>query len=137
MKNLVVYYTKSGNTKKLADVIGEELNCAVASVETPITETVELLFLGTAVYKFGIDKKVVEYINSLDASKIGAVAIFATSASSEAAYGKMAGLLKAKGIKVLDKNFFCRSKFLMVNKDRPNADDFSNIKKFAREIVAD
>ncbi|MGV8907216.1 MAG: flavodoxin family protein [Acetobacterium sp.] len=136
MKNLVVYYTKSGNTEKLATAIGEELSCTVQTIAEPIANKVDILFLGASVYKFGIDKKVIAYINDLDAQKIGSVVIFATSGKLEnVAYSKMAELIAAKGIKVEAENFYCKGKFLSMNKNHPDEEDLKAVRDFAKAMI--
>ena len=135
MKSKVVYYTKSGNTKKIADAIGSELSCQVSDMDAPITDEVDILFLGASVYKFGIDKKVLSFIENLDAKKIGKVAIFSTSAMSDSGYPKLVKALSNKGIKVCDKHFYCKGEFMIANKNRPNADDINDAKKFAKSAV--
>ena len=136
MKAKVVYYTKSGNTKKVASAIGEALNCQVSTVDTPISEKVEVLFLGASVYKFGIDKKVLQFIDGLDAKKIGKVVIFSTSAMADSGYPKLVKKLKDKGIAVSEAHYYCKGAFMMMNKNHPNQADVNEAKAFAKQIVA-
>lgn len=135
MKTKVVYYTKSGNTQKIANAFGEELACEVTSVDTPITEFVDILFLGASVYKFGIDKKVYDFINTLDPKMVGSVVVFSTSAMSDMGYPKLIKALSAKGIKSHSEHFYCKGSFMMMNKNRPNQDDVNLAKQFARDIL--
>lgn len=131
----VVYYTKSGNTEKLAKGIGEELACPVGSTDTQITEKIDVLFLGASLYKFGMDKNVTNFINGLDATKVGKVAIFTTSCGMETGYGILKKAVERKGISVCDENFYCRGKFLAMNKNRPNEDDVLAVRSFAKAII--
>ncbi|MFI3327312.1 MAG: flavodoxin family protein [Clostridia bacterium] len=134
MKSKVVYYTKSGNTKKIADAIACEIGCKSEDLNTQINENVEVLFLGASVYKFGIDKKVIEFIDKINPKMVGEVVIFSTSAMSDTGYLKLLKILNAKGFKVSDKHFYCRGKFMLANKNRPNQDDINNARAFARKI---
>lgn len=136
-KIAVTYYSKTGNTEKLAKAIGEELGCPISTVYTTIAKPVDILFLGTAVYTLGISKKMANYISLLDPAKIGKVAIFSTSSQPEQAYTKIAELLKERGIEVCEENFLFKSKFFNAHLDGPNEDDVTNIKKFARQIVGE
>ncbi len=131
----VVYFTQSGNTKKIAQAIANALDCPIETVETPPNEPVDLLFLGASVYKFGLDKKVVEYVKQLSPEKVGKVAIFSTSAGLEIGYEKLKKLLDKQGIPVLEENFYCRAKFLSMSKDRPNEEDLKNAVNFAKSVV--
>ena len=64
MKIAIRYYTKSGNTKKLADAIGNQLNVEVLTVKTPLTEKVDVLFLGSSVYAAGVDESIKSFIRN-------------------------------------------------------------------------
>ena len=58
MKIAIRYYTKTGNTKKLAEAISDAINVESMTIDTPLSEDVDILFLGSAVYAAGIDKKI-------------------------------------------------------------------------------
>ena len=135
MKSKVVYYTKSGNTQKIANAIGEELNIEVSNIDNILNDTVDILFLGASVYKFGIDKEVLNFIDNLDPNKIGSVVLFSTSAMSDNGYQKLQKRLNSKNIKVHSQHFYCKGEFMMLNKNRPNDSDIVQAKEFAKSIV--
>ena len=54
----VRYYTKTGNTKRLAEAIAKELGVAARPISEPVTEPVDALFLGNSYYAFTIDPEV-------------------------------------------------------------------------------
>ncbi|MFI3211918.1 MAG: flavodoxin family protein [Eubacteriales bacterium] len=135
MKAKVVYYTKSGNTKKIADAIATEVGCVAVDMDQTITEELDVLFLGASVYKFGIDKKVVEFIDSLDSKKFGNVVIFSTSAMSDSGYPKLVDILTKRGFQVSNQHFYCKGQFMFANKNRPNQDDVNSAKQFAKSII--
>ncbi|WP_305767799.1 flavodoxin domain-containing protein [Candidatus Epulonipiscium viviparus] len=135
MKTKVVYFTKSGHTETIAKAIAEELNTEASTIDDPLTEQVDILFLGASLYKMGIDKKVLAFVDSLDATKIGNVVLFSTSALSDSGYGKLKKRLEDKGISVRSEHFHCKGAFMLLNKHRPNTDDVIAAKKFASDIV--
>jgi len=45
MQYQVRYYTRSGNTEKLAKAIAESIGCTAAKVDTPLAEKTDILFL--------------------------------------------------------------------------------------------
>ena len=45
MKYAVRFYTKTGNTKRLAEAIAEELGIEALPLSAPITEAVDIRFL--------------------------------------------------------------------------------------------
>ncbi len=80
MTATVRYYTRSGNTKKVADAIAKAVGCEDKEIPAPVEEPVDILFLGASVYWGGIASEVKDYIQSLDKSMIGKVVVFSTSA---------------------------------------------------------
>jgi len=50
MKIAIRYYTKTGNTKKLAEAIASAIDVEAKTVDEPLSEDVDILFLGSAVY---------------------------------------------------------------------------------------
>ncbi|MDC7235654.1 MAG: flavodoxin domain-containing protein, partial [Spirochaetales bacterium] len=68
MKIAVRYYSKSGNTRKVAEVIAKALGVDALSIDEGLPKDVDLLFLGSSVYAGGVDKKVKDFINELDGS---------------------------------------------------------------------
>ena len=70
MKTAVRYYTKTGNTKRLAEAVASAVGTEALPISTPITEPVDILFLGNSYYAFSIDPEVRTFIQSLDKSKV-------------------------------------------------------------------
>ena len=58
MKYAVRFYTKTGNTKRLAEAIADELGVEALPLSSPVTEPVDILFLGNSYYAFNIDPEV-------------------------------------------------------------------------------
>ena len=58
MKIAVRYYTKTGNTKKLAMAIAEAVGVEAKPISVPVDEPVDILFLGNSYYAFSIDPEV-------------------------------------------------------------------------------
>lgn len=50
MKVAVRYYSKSGNTKKLADAIAEALKTEAMDISHEVNGEVDVLFMGSSVY---------------------------------------------------------------------------------------
>lgn len=136
MKIAIRYYTKSGNTKKLADAIAGELNTAALPISDKLTEDVDILFLGSSVYAAGVDEYVKKFISDLDVH-VGKVVCFSTAAILKSTYGQVKKLVNAKGMVVSDMEYHCRGSFGPLHKGRPDEKDIREIKKFAREVAAD
>ena len=50
----VRYYTKTGNTKRLAETVAKELGVEALPINIPVDEKVDLLFLGNSYYAFSM-----------------------------------------------------------------------------------
>ncbi len=135
MNIAVRYYSRGGNTKKVAEAIAKAAGVKEGDCSEAISETVDLLFLGGSVYGFGLDENTKKYIESLNPSYVKNVTLFGTSAIVKSGNGEMAKLLAQKGINVIDKNFYCRGKFTMMHKGRPNQDDLNKAATFASEVI--
>lgn len=135
MKIAIRYHSKSGNTKKIADAISEVTGVPAETVDVPIEEDVDTLFLGSAVYAAGIDNKVKTFIAALTPGKVKNVVNFSTAALMPSTYGMVAKLLNAKGIPLNEKGFHCRGKFKFAHVNRPNEQDIENVKTFTKEIL--
>lgn len=132
----VKYYSKGGNTKKLADCIAQTAGVEAQAITNGANEEADILFLGASVYWAGIDSKMKNYINQLDSSKVKEVVVFSTSALAERAFPDIKKRLEKKGIKVASENFYCRGEFATMHKGRPNNDDLSEAAQFTKEVIA-
>ena len=135
MKIAITYYTKTGNTKKLAEAISQVVNVEAKTVDEPLTEDVDILFLGSAVYAAGIDGKIKEFIKNIDVN-VGEVVNFSSAALIESTYGQVKKEVEAKGIKMSENEFHCRGAFKFVHRGRPNEKDLKDVQEFAKGIIS-
>ena len=136
MKAEVRYFTRTGNTKKLAEAIAQASECQAQSIPAPIDGYTDVLFLGASVYGGGISAEVKEYIHSLDKTQIGMAAVFSTSALVQRAFPQIRKELEKEGIAVCPQNFYCRGQFTALHRGRPDARDLESAKQFAADIPA-
>lgn len=135
MNAAVRYYSQTGNTKKLAEVIANVAGTSAQTTDMPISEATDILFLGASVYWAGIDNHVKQFIDSLDNKKVKKVVVFSTSALAERAFPSIEKLLRNKGISVSRDNYYCRGEFKFMHKGRPNAQDLMDAKEFAERVI--
>ena len=134
MKIAIRYYTKTGNTKKRAEAISSAINVEAKTVDEPLTEDVDILFLGSAVYAAGIDSKVKDFIKNINVN-VGEVVNFSSAALIESTYKQVKNEVEKKGLKMSDKEFHCRGAFKFVHRGRPNDDDLKDVQEFAKGII--
>ena len=68
MSVAVRYYSRSGNTKAVAEAIAASAGVKAVSVDaadSAITKPVDVLFIGGALYAYGIDKHLKDYLKVL------------------------------------------------------------------------
>ena len=73
MKNAVRYYSRSGNTKTAAEAIARAIGTDAVSVDSAsasLQEPVDVLFIGGALYAYGIDKHLKAYLGSLKKDQV-------------------------------------------------------------------
>lgn len=86
MSVAVRYYSRSGNTRAVAEAIAEAAGVSAVSVDSPeasISEPVDILFIGGALYAYGLDKNLQEYLKTLKKENVKKAIIFSTSAISK------------------------------------------------------
>ncbi len=137
MKTAVRYYTKTGNTKRLAEAVAEAVGAEALPLSAPIEEPVDILFLGNSYYAFSIDPEVREFIRKLDKSKVGRIVNFGSAAMLNSTYKKVKAEADKVGIPMDEREFHCKGKFKGVHKGRPNAEDLKAAADFAKTIVSE
>ena len=135
MKIAVRYYTKTGNTKKLAEAVANAVGAEALPISVPVAEPVDILFLGNSYYAFSIDPEVREFVKSLDKDKVGRIVNFGSAAMLNSTYKKVKAEADKVGIPMDEREFHCKGEFKGIHKGRPNADDLKAAAEFARSII--
>ncbi len=133
MKVAVRYYSRGGNTEKLAKAIGQGAGVEVLGTSYPLEEDVDILFLGSSVYAYGVDDEIKRFIKDINV-KVGKVVNFSTAALVKSTYKQVGKLLKEKGIPQAEEEFYCKGSFGPLHKGKPDARDLAAAKAFAAKI---
>jgi len=134
MNIAVRFYTRSGNTKKLADAVASEVLAEAKDVTCPLTEKADILFLGCSYYAFDVDEAVKKFIIE-NKDNIGKIVCFGTSAMMKSMKKPVKKVADTVGVAVADDEFHCRGQFAKVHKGRPNEKDLADISAFATKII--
>jgi flavodoxin len=135
MKTAVRYYTKTGNTKRLAEAVAAAVGVEALPISTPVTEQVDVLFLGNSYYAFSIDPEVRAFVKGLDKDLVGKIVNFGSAAMLNSTYKKVKAEADKAGIPMDEREFHCRGEFKGIHKGRPNEDDLKAAAEFAKKIV--
>lgn len=134
MNIAVRYHSRSGNTEKLAHAIAKAVGTEARTVAAPLSERVDILFLGTALYAGGIDEAVKTFLSE-NSSRIGMIVPFSTAAVAESTYKQVCKAASAQSITVSDREFHCRGAFAFLHRGRPNTDDLAAAAAFAAQVI--
>ena len=135
MKIAVRYYTKGGNTKRLAEAVAKAVGVEALPISTPVNEPVDILFLGNSYYAFTIDPEVRAFIKGLDKNKVGKIVNFGSAAMLNSTYKKVKAEADKVGIPMDEREFHCKGEFKGIHKGKPDESDMKAAAKFARKIV--
>lgn len=108
MKTAVRYFSKIGNTKKIAEAIADGAGVKAVSIadEPELTEHVDTLFLGGAPYANIMAPELKEYAQNLKKEQVGKVVLFTTSNWSRRTVYALRKILKENGIQTVDEYFY-------------------------------
>ena len=135
MNIAVRYYTKTGNTKRLAEAVANAVGVEALPISEPVAEPVDILFLGNSYYAFSIDPEVREFVASLDKEKVGKIVNFGSAAMLNSTFKKVKAEADKVGIPMDEREFHCKGEFKGLHKGRPNEDCLSAAAECAKAIV--
>ncbi len=135
MKIAVRYYTKTGNTKKLAEAVAAAVGTEALPISEPVAEAVDVLFLGNSWYAFSIDPEVRAFLRTLDKSKVGRIVNFGSAAMLNSTWKKVKAEADKAGIPMDEREFHCRGEFKGMHKGRPNEEDLAAAAAFAKTVA--
>lgn len=135
MKTAIRYFSKFGHSAKMADVVAEVTGASAKTVEFPITEEVDVLYLGSGVMLGKINGKMVDFIKSLTPGKVRKVICFGSCAIIKSPVPQMQKLLEAQGIAVDERSFTCRGSMGPLHAGHPNKKDLDNLRQFVESTL--
>ena len=135
MNIAVRYYTKTGNTKRLAEAVAKTVGVEAFPISAPVREPVDILFLGNPYYAFSIDPEVRDFVRKLDKSRVGKIVNFGSAAMLNSTYKKVKAEADKVGIPMDEREFHCRGEFKGIHKGKPDESDLRAAAEFAKKIV--
>lgn len=134
MKIAVRYYTRSGNTEKLAEAVAKAASVQAKDVTVPLEEKADILFLGCSYYAFDVDEAVKKFILE-NKDKIGKIVCFGTSAMMKSMIKPVKKVADTAGVPVANEDFHCRGAFGPMHKGKPDKNDLKRAEEFAKMII--
>ncbi len=144
VRALVVYYSETGNTEKVARAIARGLGAEAVNVkDVKDVSEYDLLCVGTPVHYFGPAKPVLQFLDSLPSTpgKMGAAFCTFHNTGNEKTIQVVRRKLEEKGLTFLG-GFSCKGQSRIVanigprvfNKGRPNEEDLRKAEDFGRSL---
>ncbi|MFD7335554.1 flavodoxin family protein [Streptomyces violascens] len=151
MKAMIVCVSVShGNTKRVADAMGQVLEAAVVTpeqVDPAELASCDLVGFGSGIFSMAFHPQLLQFVRALPNEPRGKAFVFSTSGLPEAPFRPftrpLLQLLEQKGFEPVDA-FSCRAldtwlPFKLIGgirKQHPNADDFNAAQTFAEGLRA-
>jgi flavodoxin len=131
----VIYYSKTGNTKKVAEAIAAELKVTAKDVKTAGAIAPDaFVFLGTGCYGAALPSEIEKFMkkNSFNGRIL---ALFTTSGfGSVMERNLIEKQIVAQGA-IITHNFKCFGRFLTAKKGHPTDDELQKAREFARMVT--
>jgi flavodoxin len=147
VKPAVVYSTRSGNTKKVAEAIAHELNCPCFRItkHSDFSATnlndFDTVFLGTGIYKGQPHADLLNYLKNTTISGKKQFALFITcfgwgkGIADKNTIDILQRILESKGQRVLGNSYSCFGGGLgLIKRGHPNMNELKEAGKWAKEL---
>jgi Uncharacterized flavoproteins len=136
----VVYHSRSGNTMKLAQAIGEVFNVRperIGKEKITFSEPVDLLFIGDGIYFHKPHRKTRALIQRLDPAIVKNAVAFGTYGNQFEIGEQITSLLQEQHINVVGSPFTCKGDSPGTdNHGHPDETDLHNARRFAQDIAS-
>ena len=117
MRTEVRYFSRGGATKKLADAIGRAVGAEAKSVEVPLDQYADVVFLGASVYGGKPDPAVVNFIGA-NAKNIGKIVVFGSACTGKSTHAAIKSAAAGNAVKTAEMFFQCKGA-IPVHEQRP------------------
>ncbi len=136
MKTAVVYYSKTGHSKKIAEAVAAGLGVRAESVTSrPVLGGIDLLFIVGGIYASKSDPRLLKYLSTLDKGQAKRAALI-TSSAGKLKQAMVRDTLAQQGIPVVGDEYVCQGSFLFFGKGHPDAGDIAGAVAFANRLAA-
>lgn len=136
MSVTVIYYSRKGNTRRVAEAMASALGTEAVDISvshTPVNS--DVLIVGMGIYAGKPDQNILSYIDNLPVNRIKYAGVFSTSASGKDRMETAVSMLRHKGITIHPKHLNLRGSFLWMNRGRPDEKDMHKAVNFAEDVV--
>ena len=135
MKTAIRYYSKFGHSAQMAEVVGEVAGVKPASVDTPLTEEVDILFIGAGLFLGKVNGRIKEFARTLDPKKVKKVVLFGSSALIDTTVSQMRKIFEELGFNVAAESFSCKGEMGPLYSGHPDQKDLADLRAFIEKTI--
>jgi flavodoxin len=136
MKIAIIYYSKLGHSKKIAQAIAQEFQVKAHDIRAnPPLNHVDMLYIVSGIYGGRSAPELIEYLRTLDHQQINQAWLITSSGGKTTPAADVRAVLMERGIPVADKEFTCQGAILFVGIGHPNRLDIQNTIKFVKRTM--
>ena len=138
MKTALVYFSRTGHSKRIAKAIAEALQIAALDVKSePVLNEVDLLFIVGGIYGGASSPELKAYAEGLSKSSVKKAALITSCLNRIHRQSMIREILTRKGIDVAPDEFVCRGSFLFFGLGHPSKEEIDAAVSFAKRAVAE
>lgn len=134
MKTAIRYYSKFGHSAQMAQVAGEIAGVKPESVESPLTEEVDILIIGAGAFLGKVNGSIKKFASTLDPKKVKKVVCFGSSAIIESPVPQLRKIFEELGFEVAAESFTCRGSMGPLHSGHPDENDLNTFREFVKKL---
>lgn len=136
MKTAVIYFTKTGHSKKIAEAIANELNVEAEDVSTsPKLCDVDLLYIVGGIYAGQSDPCMLEYVKSIDSTLVKKAVLLTSCVSKRFKQEMVRKILQENNTEVMHEEYVCQGALGFIGRKHPDEKDLLSAVEFVRGRV--
>jgi flavodoxin len=136
MKIAIIYYSKLGHSKKIAQAIAQEFQVKAHDIRAnPELNHVDMLYIVSGIYGGRTAPELIAYLRTLERQQINRAWLITSSGGKTTPAEDVRVILAERGIPVADEEFTCQGAIVFVGIGHPNRLDIQNSIKFVKQTM--
>jgi flavodoxin len=133
MKIGVIYYTKLGHSKKIAQAIANDLGVKAQDIRDPLQlGNIDILYIVSGIYGGKSAPELLKFVKTLDHPQVKKAFLLTSSGGKTTRAEEVRAVLSENGIPVGEEEFTCQGAIFLFGMGHPNKADIQNAIQFAQ-----
>jgi flavodoxin len=130
----IIYYTKLGHSRKIAQAISQELKIEAQDIRThPNLDGIDLLYIVSGIYGGKSDPELLKFLSTLDNQQVKKAVLLTSSGGKTIKAVEVRASLSNLDIDVLQEEFTCQGAIFFIGIGHPNKTDLQNAVAFVQQ----